>query len=166
MHHLAPPPRGSASSHKDNPQSGCGRRATQLLFSKLPSSKWPAMASPQTKDAAPSEDGRPLPIPVWMEDAHATPLSTQPPPLVSDDGLQVVARKPLPVDGLHVVSHEPPTEAPPPPYESPTTGRCLVLPSRAAEWRVKSADRDVRLCTLAAAVLVREGVLDGTNVEL
>lgn len=124
------------------------------------------MASPQTKDAAPNEEDRSLPIPVWTEAAHATPPSTQRPPLVSDDGLQVVARKPLPVDGLHVVSHESPTEAPPPPYESPTTGRCLVLPSRAAEWRVKSADRDVRLCTLAAAVLVREGVLDGTNVEL
>lgn len=141
------------------------------------------MASPQTKDAAPNEEDRSLPIPVWTEDAHATPPSTQRPPLVSDDGLhavavarkplpvvgdglQVVARKPLPVDGLYVVSHESPTEAPPPPYESPTTGRCLVLPSRAAEWRVKSADRDVRLCTLAAAVLVREGVLDGTNVEL
>ncbi|KAB2570554.1 Vacuolar protein sorting-associated protein 13C [Lasiodiplodia theobromae] len=136
-------------------------------------------SSTQLKNDATTSEGCSLPIPVWTEHPD-TPNSAsggkqKQPQLVSDDGLhvaarpddglQVVVRKPVPnVDGLHVVDAE--STDLPPPYESPT-GRCLVLPSRAAEWRVKSAtDRDIRLSTLAAAVLVNEKVLDGANVEL
>ncbi|OJD30142.1 glycosyltransferase family 1 protein [Diplodia corticola] len=130
----------------------------------------PAMAS--SSQLKTSEEGHSLPIPVWTEEEQTTP---QTPPLVSDDGLHVVVRKPVPVpdDGLHVVSHETAAEAPPPPppppYATPVTSRCIVLPSRAAEWRVvRGADDvdDVRLSTLAAAILVREGVLDGRDVAL
>lgn len=136
------------------------------------------MTSSQLKNDATTSEGCSLPIPVWTEHPN-TPNSAsgkqKQPQLVSDDGLhvaprpddglQVVVRKPVPCnEGLHVVSAE--STDLPPPYESPT-GRCLVLPSRPAEWRIKSAtDRDIRLSTLAAAVLVNEKVLDGANVEL
>lgn len=152
------------------------------------------MASPQLQVDTTSE-GSSLPIPVWTEqeqETHPTlnpsSKSTTPRPPVSqainrkpvsddglhvvprkpvyDEGLQVVERKPVADDGLQVVGHDSGSDQSPPAYETWAAGRCMALPSRAAEWRVRGADREMRLCTLAAAVLVRERVLDGANVEL
>ncbi|EKG14389.1 hypothetical protein MPH_08378 [Macrophomina phaseolina MS6] len=149
------------------------------------------MASPERKTLGPVDDSS-LPIPLWTEQEDPsrphTPshVSRQVPrkPLRSDDGLhvvpvlsitepdglQVVPPKPPqhPDPGLHL-AHEQPTDqkdAPPPPYEKRHLDRCIVLPSRTAEWRVRGAEDRVKLSTLAAAVLVREGLLDGANVEL
>lgn len=52
----------------------------------------------------------------------------------------------------------------PPPYEPPHA-KCLLLPTRPADWRLKHADT-ILLSTLAATVLVSEGLIEGSNVEL
>lgn len=55
-------------------------------------------------------------------------------------------------------------DEPPPPYEH-AADRCVVLPHRTAQWRVKGNEH-LLLSTLAATVLVSERQLDGGNVEL